>query len=91
MDDLAARVSLSCRTLLRRFRSATGRTPEAYLQALRIEHAKRLLESGGGAVEVVMERVGYRDAPAFYRLFRTLTGLTPGEYRRRFRIGGEAG
>jgi len=88
IDRLAAMVNLGGRTLLRRFRKATGRSPGEYLQALRIEHAKRLLESSGEGVEAVMERVGYRDAPAFYRLFKTMTGLTPGEYRRRFRIGG---
>lgn len=86
MGELAALVHVSERTLTRRFRRATGAGPLRYLQALRVEHAKRLLETGDWSVEEILAAVGYQDAPAFFRLFRTLTGLTPGEYRSRFSL-----
>ncbi|MFW5488467.1 MAG: GlxA family transcriptional regulator [Desulfovibrio sp.] len=84
INELAQTVHLSERTLLRRFKKATGRTPGGYLQALRIEHAKRLLESTSEPVDTIITRIGYTDAPSFFRRFKKLTGLTPGEYRTRF-------
>ena len=84
MGELAAVVHLTERTLLRRFRKATGRTPGRYLQAVRIEHAKRMLETGGESAGEIAGMVGYADATAFFKAFRELTGLSPGEYRRRF-------
>lgn len=73
------------RTLKRRFKAATGSSIIEYLQNLRIEEAKRVLESGSLAVEEVSLEVGYEDVSFFRRLFKRLTGLTPGEYRRMFR------
>lgn len=86
LAELAAAVRLGERTLLRRFRKATGRTPGAYLQALRVEHAKRLLESSDLSMEEIAASTGHGDVPALHRAFKPLTGLTPGEYRRRFGI-----
>ena len=86
MRELAEAVHLTERTLLRRFRGSVGRTPVQYLQAVRIERAKRLLETGGEPAGEVAAMVGYGDATAFFKAFRDLTGLTPGEYRRRFGI-----
>jgi YesN/AraC family two-component response regulator len=57
----------------------------AHVQNLRIEEAKRLLESGSIASDEIAALVGY-DNPAFFRrLFKRCTGLTPGAYRRMFR------
>lgn len=84
IGELAGAVHLTGRTLLRRFRKAVGRTPAQYLQAVRIERAKRLLETGGESAGQIAAMVGYADATAFFKAFRELTGLTPGEYRRRF-------
>ncbi len=88
ISALAETVHLTERTLLRRFKQATGKTPTAYLQALRMEHAKRLLESSLESVDAIAGMVGYGDAPAFFRVFKDCTGLTPGEYRRRFSVLG---
>lgn len=73
------------RTLKRRFKAATGSTLIEYLQNLRIEHAKRLLEEGTLAVDAVSAAAGYEDASFFRRLFRRRTGLSPSQYRRMFR------
>ena len=72
------------RTLKRRFRAATGTSLIEHLQNLRIEEAKRLLESGQGSVDEISAEAGYADASFFRRLFKRLTGLTPGQYRRMF-------
>ncbi|MBD3639561.1 MAG: helix-turn-helix transcriptional regulator [Marinobacter sp.] len=73
------------RTLKRRFKDATGTSLLGYLQNLRIEEAKRALEQGSLSVEEVSVAAGYEDVSFFRRLFKRLTGLTPGEYRRLFR------
>jgi transcriptional regulator GlxA family with amidase domain len=72
------------RTLKRRFKAATGVPLIAYLQNLRIEEAKRLLETTDLAVDEIGAEVGYADASFFRRLFKRLAGLTPGRYRRLF-------
>ena len=83
----AARLSgLPKRTFDRRFRAATSYSPLAYVQALRIEEAKQMLETDGTPVDAIGREVGYEDAASFRRLFRRLTGMAPGDYRRRFRI-----
>ena len=84
MDSLAERFHLTPRTFKRRFRSATGDTPLQYLQKLRVEQAKKLLEDPNRRLEQITQAVGYDDVSSFSRLFRSKTGLTPGAYRARF-------
>jgi transcriptional regulator GlxA family with amidase domain len=72
------------RTLERRFREATGSSLLEYLQNLRIEEAKQRLESGADAIDEISAECGYADVSFFRRLFKRLTGLTPGQYRRMF-------
>jgi len=72
------------RTLKRRFKTATGTTLIEYLQNLRIEAAKQLLESGQLPVDEISVEVSYEDASFFRRLFKRSTGLTPSQYRRMF-------
>ncbi len=84
LQSLAARFCMSSRTLIRRFKQATGDTPMAFLQKLRVEKAKKLLESSLLTVEEVMARVGYQDLSSFRKLFMQYTSLTPKTYRERF-------
>jgi transcriptional regulator GlxA family with amidase domain len=84
--ELALRSGLAKRTFDRRFKAATGYSPLAYVQALRIEEAKQLLETDSAPVETIARQVGYEDAASFRRLFRRLAGMTPGDYRRKFRL-----
>ena len=86
MLDLARAVAVSDRTLDRRFRAAIGKSPLAYLQVVRLESARALLESGDMSVQSVAAQVGYSDASSFSRLFRQGVGLSPGAYRRRFQL-----
>jgi transcriptional regulator GlxA family with amidase domain len=72
------------RTLKRRFKAATGSTLIECLQNLRIEEAKRLLETGHLPVDEISVAVSYEDPSFFRRLFKRCTGLTPSQYRRMF-------
>lgn len=82
--SLAKRSAMSTRSLSRRFRAATGSAPMAFVHELRIEAAKRLLDSGSTNLTEITIAVGYQDTRSFSRLFRRMTGLSPGEYRKRF-------
>lgn len=73
------------RTIKRRFKTATGCTLIDYVQNLRVEEAKRLLEADRTAIEEIAAEVGYENAAFFRRLFKRSTGLNPGDYRRMFR------
>ncbi|HET7888175.1 MAG TPA: helix-turn-helix domain-containing protein [Bradyrhizobium sp.] len=84
LGELAGALSVSERTLNRRFKRATGEAPLQYLQSLRVDVAKRLLQAKRLTVDAVGERVGYRDLSTFRRLFKRETGLSPRDYQRRF-------
>lgn len=84
IKQVVARSNLPERTLKRRFKAATGTTLIDYVQNLRIEEAKRLLESGPLPVEDISIEVNYEDVSFFRRVFKRLTGLTPSQYRRMF-------
>jgi transcriptional regulator GlxA family with amidase domain len=84
LTELARYLAVSERPLTRRFKEAVGEAPLHYLQSLRVDVAKRLLETRGLKVDAVSERVGYGDLSTFRRLFKRETGLSPREYQRRF-------
>jgi transcriptional regulator GlxA family with amidase domain len=84
--EMAKRSGLAERTFKRRFQAATGHAPLAYVQQLRIEDAKRRLERTGEPIDEIGWRVGYEDPAFFRRLFKRVTGVTPGHYRRQFQI-----
>lgn len=81
---------LSSRSFKRRFRAATGYSAIDYVQHLRVEEAKHLLETTKLHIELIAEEVGYMEPAFFRRLFRRLTGITPLRYRERFRTGATA-
>jgi transcriptional regulator GlxA family with amidase domain len=81
---LADRFSAGRRTFERRFKSATSNTVVEYIQRVKIEAAKGMLEKARKTVAEVMYDVGYADAKAFRDLFKRITGLTPLEYRGKF-------
>ena len=84
IDNLAGRAGMSPRNFIRRFKTATGRLPGAYLQAYRIAIAKELLEEARMPIQNVCLQVGYEDAGFFRALFKRHTGMTPAEYRSNF-------
>lgn len=82
---MVERSGLPERTFKRRFKSATGYAPVAYVQALRIEKAKQILEQDPDSIEAIAAAVGYEDPAFFRRVFKRHAGVTPGEYRQRHR------
>lgn len=85
LDWLAQQFAMSSRTMIRRFQAATGESPLAYLQAVRIALAKARLESSTVSIAEITRQVGYDDVSSFSRLFKRQVGLSPTEYRMRFR------
>ena len=83
---LVQRCGIPERSFTRRFRAATGYSPIGYIQALRIEEAKQMLETSDSTVEDVGREVGYQDPVSFRRLFKRLCGISPADYRRRLRV-----
>ena len=85
MSDLANDLGVSERTIIRHFQTALDQPPLRYLQSLRIEAARSLLEAGDLNVERIAMQVGYNDTSSFCRLFKEKVGLSPRAYRGRFR------
>lgn len=87
VDELAALSNLSRRTFERRFKKATSNSPAEYLQRVKIEAAKSLLESGRKTVNEVMFEVGYADLKAFRDVFKKTAGMSPVDYRKKYESG----
>ena len=85
MPVLAREMNVSQRTLIRKFKAEFDCSPLAYLQNLRIETAKQLLEGSSLSLADIIEQVGYADASSFARLFQKRQGITPAMYRHRFK------
>jgi len=84
VEHLSARFAVGRRNFDRRFIKATGNTPVEYLQRVKIESAKKALETSRKTINEVMYEVGYADVKAFREVFRKVTGMSPLEYRRRY-------
>jgi transcriptional regulator GlxA family with amidase domain len=85
LGQIGELVNLSSRTFNRRFKKATAQSPLEYLQNLRIEAAKKRLESSVDGIERIVNQVGYDDLSSFTRLFKKHTGLTPSQYAKKFK------
>ncbi len=85
MDAVAKQAGMSLRQFNRRFKSATGETAVKYLQHTRVEAAKVLLVTSGRAFDEIAPMVGYENVSFLRRVFKSSTGTTPAEFRRKFR------
>ncbi|MFF5476242.1 GlxA family transcriptional regulator [Streptomyces sp. NPDC012935] len=85
VETLAARASLSARHFARAFQTETGLTPGRYVDRVRLEHARRLLEDSSDGIEEISRASGYGTPEAMRRAFVKTLGAAPIEYRRRFR------
>jgi transcriptional regulator GlxA family with amidase domain len=83
-EKMAERSGLNARTFSRRFRAATGFNPIEYVQALRVEEAKQMLETDQLSNDDVGAAIGYDDPASFRRVFKRGTGLSPAAYRKKF-------
>jgi transcriptional regulator GlxA family with amidase domain len=90
VEEMVKRSGVAERSFKRRFTQATGVAPLEYVQRLRIEYAKRRLEQSDAPIDEVSWAVGYEDPASFRRLFRRVTSVAPGVYRRTYRVPGSA-
>ncbi|MCS4165059.1 helix-turn-helix domain-containing protein [Sphingobacterium paramultivorum] len=84
MEKLSEKFTVGRRNFDRRFIKATGNTPVEYLQRIKVESAKKELESSRKTVNEVMYAIGYTDIKAFREIFRRFTGLSPLEYKNKY-------
>jgi transcriptional regulator GlxA family with amidase domain len=86
VERLAGIASLSKRSFIRRFKTATGNTPLEYIQRTNVEKAKRQLESSQDSIERIIYSLGYNDIHSFRKIFTRYTDLTLKEYRDRYGV-----
>lgn len=87
LEAVARHAGMSLRNFKRRFKAATGETPLVYIQKLRMETARKVLERDDVRIEVLAGMVGYEDMGFFRKLFSRYTGLSPSDYRQKFKSG----
>ena len=86
IEELSDRVNMCDRNFKRRFKAATGYPPIRYLQMIRIEEAKSMLEQQRYNVDEIARKVGYEDLSFFRKIFKRNTGLSPKSYEKFFTI-----
>ena len=84
LEELAGRCNMSVRNFIRRFEQATTNTPLEYLQRVRIEAAKQILESKNEGIAQIASRCGYEDVDYFGKIFRRYVAMTPRAYREKY-------
>ena len=84
VEYLSSRFAVGRRNFNRRFLKATGNTPVEYAQRVKIESAKKALETSSKTINEVMYDVGYSDLKAFREVFRRITGMSPLEYKGKY-------
>ena len=86
VTELANRFGMSTRSFNRRFKAATGETALRYMQKIKLEEAKSIIEKENTSFEFVANQLGYENVSFLRRLFKSYTGLSPKEYRSRYKI-----
>jgi transcriptional regulator GlxA family with amidase domain len=84
IEELASVFAIDRRSFDRRFKKATANTPAEYLQRIKIEAAKKSLETTRKKVHEVMYDIGYTDTKTYRVVFKKLTGLSPVDYRNKY-------
>jgi len=86
VSQIASHCHISERTLLRRFKEATGFTPKQYIIQLKIEKAKQFMALGKISIDEIGYNLGYSDTSNFIKIFKKIAGVTPVEFRAKQRI-----
>jgi transcriptional regulator GlxA family with amidase domain len=90
VPSLAALAAMSPRTFARTFRAEMGTTPAAFVQASRVEAARRLLETSDRSTADIARVCGFGTVETMHRAFRRTVQTTPGRYRRHFAVVADA-
>jgi transcriptional regulator GlxA family with amidase domain len=86
IEEIIKNIPSSRRNIVRRFKQITGIPPIEYLQYVRIESAKKQLEQTNQNINEIIEHTGYTDPKSFRRVFNKIVGMSPLEYRDKFRL-----
>lgn len=86
LDQIADRFAVGKRTLMRRFKAGTGETLVHYIQRLKVDEAKLLLETSRRSVQSIALEVGYEDVSSFRKCFVKYTSVSPSVYRKTFKV-----
>ena len=86
IEEIIKDIPSSRRNIVRRFKQITGIPPIEYLQQIRIESAKKLLEQTNQNINEVINTTGYTDPKSFRKTFNKIVGMTPLEYRKKFTV-----
>lgn len=86
VDEVCDKLGIGRRTFERRFKKGTGNSIVEYIQRVKVEFAKKHLETGRKTVNEIIYETGYNDVDAFRRVFKKFTDLSPVDYRRKFAI-----
>lgn len=81
---LANEICMSKRNFMRRFKKATGDTVWQYIQKMKVEKAKEILETNSKSFEEIVEELGYEDVNSFRKIFVKYTGVLPSHYKKRY-------
>lgn len=84
IDDMCRKFSVGRRTFERRFKKCTGNSIAEYIQRVKVEYAKKHLETNQKTVNEIIYETGYNDVDAFRKIFKKVTDLSPTEYRRKY-------
>ncbi|MGI5133295.1 MULTISPECIES: helix-turn-helix domain-containing protein [unclassified Streptomyces] len=88
LSAMARRAGVSVRHVIRLFYEEVGTTPARYVEQIRLEAARALLETGDDSMPVVARRTGFGSPELMRRAFVRHLGVTPGAYRASFRTTG---
>lgn len=86
VDEVCQKLGVGRRTFERRFKKSTGNSIVEYMQRVKVEYAKKLLESGDKTVNEVTYATGYNDVDAFRKVFKRFTDLSPLDYRKKYTV-----
>jgi transcriptional regulator GlxA family with amidase domain len=84
IEQVSALCHTGKRNFIRRFKAATNNTPLEYLQRVRVEAAKKVLENEDRPLDEIMNLAGYEDVKTFRMIFKRITGLSPRDYRKKY-------
>lgn len=84
IDQLARHCNMSERNFIRRFEQATTNTPLEYIQRVRVEAAKKMLEGKNEGIEQIASKCGYEDTDYFRKIFKRYVAMTPRAYQEKY-------
>jgi transcriptional regulator GlxA family with amidase domain len=85
IKDMAAHLRCHPDFLSRKFKQHSGVDLSLYIRRIRINHAMELLKNPVTLIDDVAEQCGFSDRVHFTKVFRKLTGQTPGQFQKQFR------